>query len=94
MVVDVGCGGSAMGFEVLNEGFGELVLTDISQEIVEVMRSRFAGDARVRAEVADCRQGSPQPGSDWSTRVNPNTIVYRYWSCTQRNPALIGPDKG
>jgi ubiquinone/menaquinone biosynthesis C-methylase UbiE len=32
------------------------VLTDVSTEIIDIMRDRFAGDARVRVEEADCRQ--------------------------------------
>ena len=33
-----------------------MFLTDVSTEIIDIMRDRFAGDARVRVEEADCRQ--------------------------------------
>ena len=34
-----------------------------------------------------CRDVQPTT-CDWSTRVNHNTIMYRYWSCTQLHNSL------
>jgi ubiquinone/menaquinone biosynthesis C-methylase UbiE len=73
-VLDVGCGGSAMGFEVLQEGFFDLVLTDVSTEIIDIMRERFAGDARVRVEVADCRQMTFLPDGAADVVVDKGTL--------------------
>lgn len=58
VVVDVGCGGSSLGYEILttHAGFQALLLTDISPTIIDVMRERYAKAAsRVFTAVADCR---------------------------------------
>ena len=63
-----------MGFEVLQEGFTDLVLTDVSTEIIDIMRERFAGDARVRVKVADCRQMTFLPDGAADVVVDKGTL--------------------
>jgi ubiquinone/menaquinone biosynthesis C-methylase UbiE len=57
-IVDIGCGGSSFGNEILQEysgSFDRLTLIDISPEIVKIVAKRHEADSRVQACVADCR---------------------------------------
>ena len=55
-IVDIGCGGSSLGVKILQDyDFGSLLLTDLSVEIVRVVRARHVHDARVNVVAADCR---------------------------------------
>ena len=56
-LVDVGCGSSSIGVDAADEyGFrGDVVLLDVSERVIEVLRARYAEDARVRCRAADCR---------------------------------------
>jgi len=57
MVVDVGCGSSTWGVEMLKDlDGGRLLLLDAVPSLIDGLRARHAGDARVRCEVADCRR--------------------------------------
>ena len=65
-VVDVGCGSSGIGVEVLRRwgassdasGFSSLVLADVSAVLVEKLKEDHGGDERVKCVCVDCRDMS------------------------------------
>lgn len=61
-VVDVGCGSSGIGVEVLRRwgasGFSSLVLADVSEVLVKKLEEDHGGDERVKCVCVDCRDMS------------------------------------
>ncbi|CAE8623717.1 unnamed protein product, partial [Polarella glacialis] len=56
-IVDVGCGSSNWGMELLAENSqAELTLLDVSESLVAELQQRLAADPRVQCVVGDCRQ--------------------------------------
>lgn len=56
LILDIGCGSSTWGLEVLEELGGRLVLMDAAASLVETLRGRHAADPRISCVVADCRR--------------------------------------
>lgn len=52
-VLDVGCGTGVMTKHYLQQGVGEVVGIDVAENMLEIARSRFKGETRVKFELAD-----------------------------------------
>jgi ubiquinone/menaquinone biosynthesis C-methylase UbiE len=56
LIVDVGCGKSNFGVNILNDyNFSTLLLTDFSNEIIKELNSLHKEDNRIKVKRADCR---------------------------------------
>lgn len=55
-IVDIGCGTSTWGLDVLQDIGGRLMLVDAVASLIEVLRQRYAEDTRIECAVADCRR--------------------------------------
>ena len=56
LVVDIGCGNSDIGVNILNDyNLSKLLLTDFSFEIINEITQTYKNDSRIEAIEADCR---------------------------------------
>lgn len=55
-ILNVGCGNSPMGVDMLNEGFNHIVNIDISNTVIEQMKKRYLEEKRCNWISMDCTQ--------------------------------------
>jgi RAT1-interacting protein len=54
--LNIGSGSSPMSLEMLNSGLSDIVSIDISDVVIEQMRSRYSAESRLKWEVMDCQE--------------------------------------
>lgn len=88
-VLNLGAGDSPMSFDMLKEGFDEVVSTDISECVIDKMKSMYGDEKRLKWVLSDCKNMKEFKDDEFDLVIDKGTLDALYCGINAKQSVII-----